>query len=131
VIWVESGGFDDDNPDTGDEWWPIACPPVQLQLGLFCFALARFIFLFVWLVGLLLQLLLPTLPSFPPSPGLLALCGLVRPMINHIMDQPELVRGEGPIGIVVAPTRELVLQIVAETKRFGKPSVIKSRAHLL
>jgi hypothetical protein len=65
-----------------------------------------------------------------PSSGLLALRGMVRPMINHIMDQPELVRGEGPIGIVVAPTRELVLQIVAETKRFGKPSVIKSRGSL-
>jgi ATP-dependent RNA helicase DDX42 len=45
----------------------------------------------------------------------------VWPMITHIMDQPELVKGDGPIGIVIAPTRELVLQILAEAKRFGKP----------
>lgn len=29
----------------------------------------------------------------------------VLPMLVHIMDQPELEKGEGPIGVIVAPTR--------------------------
>jgi ATP-dependent RNA helicase DDX42 len=37
------------------------------------------------------------------------------------MDQPELEKGEGPIGIIVAPTRELSEQIHKETRRFSKP----------
>ncbi|GFH31889.1 DEAD box RNA helicase CiRH51, partial [Haematococcus lacustris] len=32
------------------------------------------------------------------------------PMLVHIMDQAELVKGTGPIGLVVAPTRELAEQ---------------------
>lgn len=47
------------------------------------------------------------------------------PMITHIMDQPELVKGDGPIGIVLAPTRELCQQIHTEAKRFGKPYNLK------
>ena len=35
----------------------------------------------------------------------------VLPMIVHIMDQAELSRGEGPIGLICAPTRELGEQI--------------------
>ncbi|PSC72915.1 DEAD-box ATP-dependent RNA helicase 24 [Micractinium conductrix] len=35
----------------------------------------------------------------------------VLPMVVHIMDQPELQKGEGPIGLIVAPTRELAEQI--------------------
>ncbi|BDA43593.1 probable ATP-dependent RNA helicase DDX42 [Coccomyxa sp. Obi] len=45
----------------------------------------------------------------------------VLPMLVHIMDQPELEKGEGPIGIIVAPTRELSEQIHKETRRFSKP----------
>lgn len=41
----------------------------------------------------------------------------VLPMIVHIMDQPELEKGEGPIGVIVAPTRELAEQIHRETRR--------------
>jgi hypothetical protein len=37
-------------------------------------------------------------------------------MIVHIMDQRELDKGEGPIGVVVAPTRELAEQIHKETR---------------
>jgi ATP-dependent RNA helicase DDX42 len=36
------------------------------------------------------------------------------------MDQPELGRGEGPIGVVVAPTRELAEQIHKETRKFAR-----------
>ena len=45
----------------------------------------------------------------------------VLPMLVHIMDQPELEKGEGPIAIVVAPTRELSEQIHKESRRFSKP----------
>lgn len=43
------------------------------------------------------------------------------PMFVHIQDQPELEKGEGPIGVVAAPTRELAEQIHKEARRFGKP----------
>lgn len=45
----------------------------------------------------------------------------VLPMIVHIMDQPELEKEEGPIGVVCAPTRELAHQIYLEAKKFAKP----------
>jgi hypothetical protein len=44
----------------------------------------------------------------------------VWPLIVHILDQRELSKDEGPIGIVLAPTRELSQQIYLETKRFAK-----------
>ena len=45
----------------------------------------------------------------------------VLPMIVHIMDQPELEKEEGPIGVICAPTRELAHQIYIEAKKFAKP----------
>lgn len=42
-------------------------------------------------------------------------------MLVHIMDQPELEKGEGPIAIIVAPTRELSEQIHKEARRFSRP----------
>ncbi|KAJ3207725.1 ATP-dependent RNA helicase ddx42 [Entophlyctis luteolus] len=48
------------------------------------------------------------------------------PMIVHMMDQPELERGDGPIGLVLAPTRELASQIHVEAKKFGKAYSLKS-----
>jgi superfamily II DNA/RNA helicase len=42
-------------------------------------------------------------------------------MLVHIMDQPELGKGQGPIGLILAPTRELAEQIHRETRKFSKP----------
>ncbi|GMH30854.1 hypothetical protein Nepgr_032697 [Nepenthes gracilis] len=44
----------------------------------------------------------------------------VLPMIVHIIDQPELDKEEGPIGVICAPTRELAHQIYLEAKKFAK-----------
>ncbi|PVI08473.1 DEAD-domain-containing protein [Periconia macrospinosa] len=44
------------------------------------------------------------------------------PIIRHILDQPKLKPSDGPIGLVLAPTRELTGQIVNELKPFLKAS---------
>ncbi|KAF7658995.1 hypothetical protein LDENG_00004650 [Lucifuga dentata] len=52
----------------------------------------------------------------------------IWPMMVHIMDQKELEAGEGPIAVIVCPTRELCQQIHAECKRFGKAYSLRSVA---
>ncbi|KAL7588885.1 hypothetical protein Lser_V15G41442 [Lactuca serriola] len=52
----------------------------------------------------------------------------ILPMIVHIMDQPELAKEEGPIGVVCAPTRELAHQIYLEAKKFAKANGIRVSA---
>ncbi|XP_034748101.1 probable ATP-dependent RNA helicase DDX17 [Etheostoma cragini] len=48
------------------------------------------------------------------------------PAIVHINHQPYLERGDGPVCLVVAPTRELAQQVQQVTYEFGKSSRIKS-----
>ncbi|KAG2501579.1 hypothetical protein HYH03_000084 [Edaphochlamys debaryana] len=45
----------------------------------------------------------------------------VLPMMRHVKDQPPLQQGDGPVSLVIAPTRELVAQIAKEAKSFAKP----------
>lgn len=52
----------------------------------------------------------------------------VLPMIVHIMDQPELEKEEGPIGVICAPTRELAHQIYLECKKFSKAHGVRVSA---
>ncbi|XP_051533897.1 probable ATP-dependent RNA helicase DDX46 isoform X2 [Myxocyprinus asiaticus] len=42
------------------------------------------------------------------------------PMFRHILDQRSLGEGEGPISVIMTPTRELALQITKEVKKFSK-----------
>merc|ERR1712232_792966 len=48
------------------------------------------------------------------------------PAIVHINAQPYLSKGDGPIVLVLAPTRELAIQIQEEASRFGGSSKIKN-----
>merc|ERR1711871_127884 len=50
----------------------------------------------------------------------------VLPAMIHICAQPYLERGDGPITLIVAPTRELAVQIKAECDKFGRSSQIKN-----
>merc|ERR1712167_221408 len=47
--------------------------------------------------------------------------GFVLPALVHINAQPATKRGDGPIALVVAPTRELACQIEGEATRFAQP----------
>jgi ATP-dependent RNA helicase DDX46/PRP5 len=46
-------------------------------------------------------------------------------MFRHILDQPRLREGEGPVGLVMAPARELAFQITNEAKKFTKALSIR------
>lgn len=44
----------------------------------------------------------------------------ILPMFRHILDQAPLEDGDGPIAIVMTPTRELCMQIGKDIKKFAK-----------
>lgn len=48
------------------------------------------------------------------------------PAIVHINNQPRLQRGDGPIVLVLAPTRELAQQIQQVANEFGRSSQIRN-----
>jgi len=52
--------------------------------------------------------------------------GFIMPAIVHINHQPYLNHGDGPICLVLAPTRELAQQILTVAKEFGSSSRIRS-----
>lgn len=52
--------------------------------------------------------------------------GFLLPAIVHINAQPHLSRGDGPITLALAPTRELAQQIQGEAQKFGKNSRVRS-----
>lgn len=48
------------------------------------------------------------------------------PAIVHINHQPKLQRGDGPIALILAPTRELAQQIQQVATDFGRSSHIRN-----
>jgi ATP-dependent RNA helicase DDX42 len=44
----------------------------------------------------------------------------VLPLIIHILDQRELKKKEGPVGVILCPTRELSQQVYLEAKRYAR-----------
>ncbi|XP_044259020.1 ATP-dependent RNA helicase dbp2-like isoform X1 [Tribolium madens] len=50
----------------------------------------------------------------------------ILPAIVHINHQPRLLRGDGPIALVLAPTRELAQQIQQVATDFGRSSKIRN-----
>ena len=50
----------------------------------------------------------------------------VLPMINHILAQRRVETGEGPIAIILVPTRELALQVFSTVKLFSKAVGLRS-----
>ena len=43
------------------------------------------------------------------------------PALRHVADQPPLADGDGCIALLLAPSRELVVQIAAEARRLARP----------
>lgn len=44
----------------------------------------------------------------------------ILPMFRHVLDQPPLEDTDGPISLIMTPTRELCMQIGKDIKKFAK-----------
>ena len=44
----------------------------------------------------------------------------VLPMLRHVLDQPPIELEEGPVAVILSPTRELAIQTYSECKKFCK-----------
>lgn len=50
----------------------------------------------------------------------------ILPAVVHINYQPRIVRGDGPIALVLAPTRELAQQIQQVATEFGSSTYVRN-----
>jgi len=54
--------------------------------------------------------------------------GYTLPMLRHVLDQPPLANGDGPISLIMVPTRELAMQVYREVHKFSKLTGIRVAA---
>ncbi|KAK2581084.1 hypothetical protein KPH14_006125 [Odynerus spinipes] len=52
--------------------------------------------------------------------------GYILPAIVHIIHQPRLSKGDGPIALILAPTRELAQQIQEVANCFGESAAVRN-----
>jgi len=51
--------------------------------------------------------------------------GYTLPMLRHVLDQPPLANGDGPVALIMVPTRELAMQVYREVHKFSRATGIR------